>query len=141
MPTAGKGEGPRTGRVLGRIPGVKREAGWISGCLGAIVVLGLVPGCASMRRQAESPDLRPCSDGFAFTCDGWRLGMRHIAPPHPDPGKLPVVLCHGLGLNGTFWTITDNHLPFQLAARGYDVFIVDLRGSGESAKVDKIGEI
>jgi pimeloyl-ACP methyl ester carboxylesterase len=106
-----------------------------------VVVLGLVPGCASMRRQAESPDLRPCADGYAYTRDGWRLGMRHIAPAHPDPGKLPVVLCHGLGLNGTFWTITDNHLPSQLAARGYDVFIVDLRGSGESAKVGKAAAI
>jgi lysosomal acid lipase/cholesteryl ester hydrolase len=121
---------------------VKREGGWISGCLGAIVVvLGLVPGCASMRRQAGSPDLRPCDDGYAYTRDGWRLGMRHIAPARPDPGKLPVVLCHGLGLNGTFWTITDNHLPSQLAARGYDVFIVDLRGSGESAAVGKIAAI
>jgi pimeloyl-ACP methyl ester carboxylesterase len=94
-----------------------------------------------MRRQAESPDLRPCADGWADTRDGWRLGMRHIAPAVPDPGKLPVVLCHGLGLNGTFWTITDDHLPSQLAARGYDVFIVDLRGSGESARVGKIGAI
>jgi pimeloyl-ACP methyl ester carboxylesterase len=67
--------------------------------------------------------------------------MRHIAPAVPDPGKLPVVLCHGLGLNGTFWSITDDHLPGQLAARGYDVFVVDLRGSGESARVGKIGEI
>jgi pimeloyl-ACP methyl ester carboxylesterase len=121
---------------------VKREGAWISGYLGAVVVvLGLVPGCATMRRRAESPDLRPCADGYAYTRDGWRLGMRHIAPAYPDPGKLPVVLCHGLGLNGTFWTITDNHLPSQLAARGYDVFIVDLRGSGESAEVGKIGEI
>ena len=94
-----------------------------------------------MRRQAESPDLRPCTDGYAYTRDGWRLGMRHIAPAVPDPGKLPVVLCHGLGLNGTFWTITDDHLPAQLAARGYDVFIVDLRGSGESARVGKVGAI
>ena len=126
----------------GRIPRVKCVAGRISGHLGAIVlVLVCVPGCATMRRQAESPDLRPCADGYAYTRDGWRLGMRHIAPATPDPGKLPVVLCHGLGLNGTFWTITDDHLPAQLAARGYDVFIVDLRGSGESARVGKVGAI
>jgi pimeloyl-ACP methyl ester carboxylesterase len=46
---------------------------------------------------------------------------------------LPVILCHGLGLNATFWTLTDNHLPFQLTANGYDVFVFDLRGSGENA--------
>ena len=68
------------------------------------------PGCASGARRAPSPDLRPCTDGYAYTRDGWRLGIRHYRPERPDPGKLPVVLCHGLGLNGTFWTITDDHL-------------------------------
>src|SRR3954466_2864804 len=106
-----------------------------------ILFCACLPGCAAMRRQAESADLRPCTDGYAYTRDGWRLGMRHVAPAVHDPAKLPVVLCHGLGLNGTFWTITDDHLPGQLAARGYDVFIVDLRSSGESGRLGKVGEI
>ena len=72
--------------------------------------LSLLAGCASMRRDAPSLDLRPCTDGYAYTEDGWRLGVRHYRSSHPDPGKLPVILCHGLGLNATFWTITDNHL-------------------------------
>ncbi len=96
-------------------------------------------GCATTRYRAHDPYHRPCTDGFAETADGWRLGIRHIRPEHPDPNKLPVVLCHGLGLNGTFWTITDNHLPSQLAARGYEVFIPDMRGSGASRKVGPIG--
>jgi lysosomal acid lipase/cholesteryl ester hydrolase len=101
----------------------------------------MAPGCASMRRNAPSPDLRPCAEGFAATRDGWMLGMRHIRPDCPDPAKLPVVLCHGLGLNGTFWTITDDHLPGQLAARGYEVFVVDMRGSGASHRVGLPGKI
>jgi pimeloyl-ACP methyl ester carboxylesterase len=88
-----------------------------------------------MRRNAPSADLRPCADGYAYTRDGWRLGVRHYRPEQPDPGKLPVILCHGLGLNATFWTITDNHLPAQLAARGYEVFVFDIRGSGENSKL------
>lgn len=104
-------------------------------------LMAVMPGCASMRRNVASPDLRPCLDGWAYTRDGWKLGIRHIRPKVSDAGKLPVVLCHGLGLNATFWTITDLHLPQQLAARGYDVFLVDLRGSGESARVGRIGEI
>ncbi len=99
------------------------------------------PGCASMRRNAPSPDLRPCTEGFAPTRDGWMLGIRRIRPTSPDPAKLPAVLCHGLGLNGTFWTITDDHLPEQLAARGYDVFIVDMRGSGGSHRVGFKGRV
>ena len=97
-----------------------------------------------MRRDAPSADLHPCADGFAYTDDGWRLGVRHYRASNPDPGKLPVVLCHGLGLNGTFWTITDNHLASQLANRGYDVFVFDIRGSGENAQVgrhDRINRI
>ena len=65
------------------------------------------------------------------------LGVRHYRPANPDPGKLPVILCHGLGLNATFWTITDDHLPGQLTARGYDVFVFDIRGSGENARVGR----
>jgi pimeloyl-ACP methyl ester carboxylesterase len=92
-----------------------------------------------MRCRAPDPLLRPCTDGFATTADGWSLGIRHIKPANPDPAKLPVVLCHGLGLNGTFWTITDNHLPSQLAAQGYHVFIPDMRGSGASQRIGAVG--
>jgi lysosomal acid lipase/cholesteryl ester hydrolase len=106
----------------------------------ALVLLG-APGCASMRRNAPSPDLRPCDEGFATTSDGWMLGMRRVRPANPDPSKLPVVLCHGLGLNGTFWTITDDHLPGQLASRGYEVFLVDMRGSGASHRAGLPGRI
>jgi pimeloyl-ACP methyl ester carboxylesterase len=111
--------------------------------LGPWLLLALfLPGCATMRRHADDPDLRPASDGFADTADGWHLGIRHIRPERPDPGKLPVVLCHGMGLNSTFWTITGgNHLPRQLAARGYEVFIVDLRGSGASHRDGVVGVV
>ncbi len=101
----------------------------------------LAAGCASMRSRAPHPDLRPCTDGYAFTSDGWTLGIRRFDPARPDPGKLPVVLCHGLGLNGTFWTITGNHLPDQLAARGYTVYVVDMRGSGASHRVGTLGRV
>ena len=70
---------------------------------------------------------------------GWAFAI--TGPNHPDPGKLPVVLCHGLGLNATFWTITDNHLPAQLAAHGYEVYVFDFRGSGENAKVGRCDRV
>ncbi len=93
-------------------------------------------GCATARRNAPLRDLRPCTDEYVATEDGWRLGIRRYRPAVPDPNKLPVVLCHGLGLNATFWTITDDHLPSQLAAHGYEVFVFDIRGSGEN---DQLG--
>ncbi len=101
-------------------------------------------GCATARRNAPLRDLQPCTDEFVATRDGWRLGVRRYRPEHPDPGKLPVVLCHGLGLNATFWTITDDHLPGQLAAHGYEVFVFDVRGSGENdqlARYDRVNPL
>jgi lysosomal acid lipase/cholesteryl ester hydrolase len=100
-----------------------------------VLICASVSGCASVRRAAANPDLRPCTDGYAITADGWRLGVRCYRPVVADPGKLPVVLCHGLGLNATFWTITDDHLPSQLTARGYQVYVFDIRGSGDNAKL------
>jgi len=104
------------------------------------LTLATAPGCASLRRFADR-DLAPCRESFAETADGWRLGVRRYRPARPDPGKLPVVLCHGLGLNATFWTITDNHLPGQLAGNGYEVFVFDLRGSGGSHRIGHLGQV
>lgn len=110
-----------------------------------LALLGLavfvVPGCATVRYHAPNRDLRPCDDEFAYTRDNWKLGIRRYRPSNPDPGKHPVVLCHGLGLNGSFWTLTDDNLPRQLAARGYEVFVVDLRGSGASQRLGLVGKI
>jgi len=102
-----------------------------------VTVLG--SGCASMRRLQPDPDLRPSTDGFTTTADGWELGIRHYPARNPDPEKLPVILSHGLGLNATFWTITPNHLAQQLAERGYEVFLYDARGSGESHLIGPVG--
>jgi pimeloyl-ACP methyl ester carboxylesterase len=38
-------------------------------------------------------------------------------------------------LNATFWTITNNHLPAQLTERGYEVYVFDLRASGENGRL------
>lgn len=122
-------------RIPRRMRGSRVVLAMMAGC---VLLLG-VSGCASMRRLNLNRDLRPCSDGFTRTADGWMLGVRHYRPGRPDPNKLPVVLCHGLGLNGTFWTITDNHLPSKLIERGYDVFVVDMRGSGASYRDGTLG--
>ena len=59
-------------------------------------VLAILPGCACVRQFCPDRDLRPCEDGYAETADGWLLGIKRYRPEQPDPGKLPVVLCHGL---------------------------------------------
>ena len=55
----------------------------------ALALVLAAPGCASMRRNAPSPDLRPCDEGFAATQDGWMLGIRRVRPDVPRPGQAP----------------------------------------------------
>ena len=71
------------------------------------------------------------------TADGWTLVAHHYPPAGGQvrPGTMPVILCHGLTYNATFWDLDPNaSLARYLADRGFDVWVTDLRGSGMSQK-------
>lgn len=79
------------------------------------------------------PDPMP-SCHYASTRDGWRIAVHHRPPPEGAPG-VPVVLCHGMGSNrfnmdGPGRT----SLARFLQARGYDVWVLELRGAGHSRR-------
>ena len=69
--------------IQGRIPGSMGDGGRHTAArrfaLAALIAV-LAQGCATMRDHAPSPDLRPCTDGYAYTADGWKLGIRHFEP-------------------------------------------------------------
>lgn len=70
------------------------------------------------------------------TIDGWTLVAHRYPPSGPaKPGQAPVILCHGLTYNAQFWDL-DPACSFAeyLATKGYDVWVVDLRGCGQSRK-------
>ncbi|MFQ6048102.1 MAG: alpha/beta hydrolase [Phycisphaerae bacterium] len=72
---------------------------------------------------------------FTSTPDGWSLNLLRYQPSRPKPDADPVICCHGLGYNASFWDLTDQtSLPRFLQQRGYDVWCVSLRGSGQSTK-------
>jgi pimeloyl-ACP methyl ester carboxylesterase len=61
------------------------------------------------------------------TTDGATLALHR----HANPGAPPVILVHGLSSNGRFWDLdAQSSLASWLAARGSDVWVLDLRGHG-----------
>ncbi len=71
---------------------------------------------------------------FGTTSDGWRLGVSRYRPEKPSD-KLPVLLVHGVAANRYNLDLTDEtSLAKHLCARGYDVFLVELRGRGFSLR-------
>jgi pimeloyl-ACP methyl ester carboxylesterase len=70
------------------------------------------------------------------TRDGWTLvALRYRPAGQPPAGAMPVILCHGLTYNALFWDLDPScSLPRYLAARGFDVWAVNLRGCGMSQK-------
>jgi pimeloyl-ACP methyl ester carboxylesterase len=75
--------------------------------------------------------------GFvARTSDGWKLVVqRYWSPQQLDRGKRPVVLCHGFSYNALFFDLKPElSLAQYLARSGFDVWVVNLRGCGQSSK-------
>ena len=68
----------------------------------------------------------------AVAADGWRLAVAHYQPATPSD-RPPVILCHGLSANRLNMSLPGrNSLAGFLRARGHEVFVVDLRGCGDS---------
>jgi len=66
----------------------------------------------------------------ARAADGVELRIHRVPPPR---GRGPaVVLCHGLSSNHRGLHFPGRSLAGWLAAHGYDIYLPDLRGSGES---------
>ncbi|MGL5094591.1 MAG: alpha/beta hydrolase, partial [Planctomycetia bacterium] len=70
------------------------------------------------------------------TADGWKLvARRYWQPGATVAGRLPVILCHGFTYNANFFDLDPNNsLARHLAQRGFDVWVVNLRGAGQSHK-------
>jgi predicted alpha/beta hydrolase len=61
-----------------------------------------------------------------------QLHVRHIFLPQQSRGQ-PVLMVHGAIENGRiFYSHNNKGLGCYLAARGFDVYVVDLRGRGET---------
>jgi pimeloyl-ACP methyl ester carboxylesterase len=109
-----------------------------------LCLLTSLPGCPGLQQRPRPlddaarllayrpPYVKTC---FAETPDGWKLALHRYAPEKVDPSRMPVILCHGLGYNSRFWDLVPaNNLAEFLRDRGWDTWLLDLRGVGASTK-------
>jgi predicted alpha/beta hydrolase len=69
----------------------------------------------------------------ATTDDGWNLSMRRYRVPAGTPRRGVVVAGHGFAGTSLIWDLTPStSLARHLAAAGWELFAVDLRGRGGS---------
>lgn len=97
----------------------------------ALLTLCFLPtACIHAPPTGATPPLRHT----AITSDGWRLALHHYPTPEGAPARArPLLLCHGLGSNHHSLDLDEGaSLARHLAAQGFDVWSVDLRGHGES---------
>lgn len=71
-------------------------------------------------------------DRAVVTPDGWRLAVVRYHPERPAH-RHPVLVVHGIVTNARYFDLDAKHSFLRwMAARGWDVWAVSLRGTGES---------
>ena len=74
----------------------------------------------------------------ATASDGWRLALHRYRAR--GARRFPVILCHGLAANHFGFDLAPEvSLARRLAALGYDVFALELRGHGDSDAASLLG--
>lgn len=102
--------------------------------LGAALVLATAL-VWTLRARTLSLSTRADATFTAKTDDGSEVTLLRYAPIEPRARELPIVLCHGFGAN-RFNLDFDDQYSFAryLRGRGYDVFVLELRGTGRGKR-------
>jgi pimeloyl-ACP methyl ester carboxylesterase len=107
---------------------------WLAVGIGSIVFLALASYVSFLASRYFFIPRFPDEIRFGTTSDGWRLGVLRYRPEKPSPHP-PVLLVHGLAANRYNLDLTDEtSLAKHLCQRGFDVFLVELRGRGFSLR-------
>ncbi|MFT5161561.1 MAG: pimeloyl-ACP methyl ester carboxylesterase [Alteromonadaceae bacterium] len=91
--------------------------------------------------MAHSEEGKLQQQSLYISDQGHQLHLRHIYTPHKmsqkQPGP-PVLMVHGAIENGLiFYTKKGKGLACYLAEQGFDVYVIDLRGRGETIPLMK----
>ena len=106
----------------------------LSICTGTIVTLAVLVYASFLAGRwffvARFPD-EVC---YTTTEDGWRIGVTRFRPPERRHA-VPVLLVHGIASNGRNFDLTDQlSLAMTLCRAGFDTWVLDLRGRGQSVR-------
>jgi len=72
---------------------------------------------------------------FAETSDGWKVALHRYSPKGGTARRYPAILCHGLGANRFNFDLGEGaSLARFLQRQGYDVWVLELRGRGNSSR-------
>lgn len=101
-----------------------------------LLTLAIASGCVHARPTGTVPPAKQT----VTTDDGWPLAIHHYPVPEPAPGatplplrRRPILLVHGLATNHLSLDVVEGgSLARHLAAEGFDVWALDLRGKGAS---------
>lgn len=99
---------------------------WLAVAAGLLALYGHAAG-RFLQLDAQHDALH-----FVTTSDGWRLAVSRYRPAQPLPGAPPVLLCPGLAWSGRLFNLGPRSLARTLAGQGYDVWVLDWRGRGQS---------
>jgi pimeloyl-ACP methyl ester carboxylesterase len=107
---------------------------WLQIMIGAILGLAVLSYVSFLAARWFYVPRFPDEIHFGTTGDGWRIAVIRYRPNAPAR-SLPVLLVHGLASNRYNLDFTDElSLARHLAGRGFDVWIVELRGRGYSLR-------
>lgn len=97
----------------------------------AIGGLGAFAWNEGVKRYYRS-DLGAGETHWVRTADGWKLALHRYRPSQPRNAP-PVVLCPGLGANRLVFDLgPEKSFARWLQGRGFDVWVLELRGHGQS---------
>lgn len=107
---------------------------WVPVAIGSILLLALASYVSFLASRYFFVPRFPDEIHFGTTRDGWRIALIRYRPEKPAAHP-PVLLVHGLAANRYNLDFTDDvSLARHLCARGFDVWLVELRGRGFSLR-------
>ncbi|MCB1152522.1 alpha/beta fold hydrolase, partial [bacterium] len=109
---------------------------WLRIIVFTVSALGVVPAAAYVVSRLFAIDRRADVMHYRATSDGWRIALHEFRPADGKKRKgAPVLMCHGLGGNHHIFDFAEGlSLARYLAGEGHHVFLLDLRGAGDSEK-------